>query len=237
MNIALLTAAGTGTRTNQDIPKQFIHVENKPILIYTLEAFQMHPGIDAIIVVGLSGWVDILWAYAKQFNISKLKWVVEGGDTGQESIKNGIIELSQYCDKNDVVIVHDGNRPMVSQDIITDALIKYRQYGSAVAAIPCTEAVFESENGVESERTIPREQLYRTQTPHVYKLDKLIWAHEEAYRNGIENTAASCTLMNKLGEKVFFSLGSEKNIKITTIEDIEIFKSLLNAKNDAWIKA
>ncbi len=236
MNIALLTAAGTGTRTHQDIPKQFIHVENKPIIIYTMEAFQINPSIDAILVVGLAGWIDIIWAYAKQFNITKLKWVVEGGSTGQESIKKGLLELSKRYDKNDVVIVHDGNRPMVSQDIITDALIKYKQYGSAIAAIPCTEAVFESEDGIESDQTIPREKLYRTQTPHVYELGKLLWAHEEADSKGIENTAASCSLMNALGEKIFFSLGSEKNIKITTIEDIEIFKALLHSKNDAWIK-
>lgn len=237
MNIALLTAAGIGTRTYQDIPKQFIHVENKPIIIYTLEAFQMHPSIDAIIVVGLPGWLDILKAYAKQFNITKLKWIVEGGSTGQESIKNGILEISKHCDQNDVVIVHDGNRPMVSQDIITDALIKYKKYGSAVTAIPCTEAIFESIDGIESERTIPREMLYRTQTPHVYQLEKLLWAHREAEKRGIENTAASCSLMNALGEKVYLSLGSEKNIKITTIEDIEIFKALLHSNNDAWIKA
>jgi 2-C-methyl-D-erythritol 4-phosphate cytidylyltransferase len=236
MNIALLTAAGTGTRTFQDIPKQFIHVDNKPIIIYTLEAFQMHPSIDAIIVVGLKGWLDILWAYAKQFNITKLEWVIEGGKTGQESINRGLSELSKHCNRNDVVLIHDGNRPMVSQDIITDALIKYKQYGCAVAAIPCAEAVFESEDGVESERTIPREKLYRTQTPHVYRLDKLLWAHDQAKNKGVMNTAATCSLMNLLGEKIYFSLGSEKNIKITTVEDIEIFKALLFSKNDVWIK-
>ncbi|GEP65539.1 2-C-methyl-D-erythritol 4-phosphate cytidylyltransferase [Clostridium beijerinckii] len=236
MNIALLTAGGIGTRAHQDIPKQFIHVENKPIIIYTMEAFQKHPSIDAIIVVGLSAWIEILWAYAKQFNITKLKWVVEGGKTGQESIKNGLMELSKHCNIDDVVLVHDGNRPFVSQDIITDSLIKHKRYGSAIASIPCTEAVFQSEDGIESENTIPREKLYRTQTPHVYKLGKLLWAHEEAEKRGIINTAASCSLMNALGEKIYFSLGSEKNIKITTVEDIEIFKALLHSNNDAWIK-
>ena len=93
MNIALLTAGGTGTRMHQDIPKQFLHVKNKPILIYTLEAFERHPSIDAIIVVGLERWIDIIWAYAKQFNITKLKWVVSGGNTGHESIRNGLLEL------------------------------------------------------------------------------------------------------------------------------------------------
>ena len=97
MNIALLTAGGVGNRMHQEIPKQFLHVQNKPILIYTLESFQQHPSIDAIIVVGLEGWMDIIWAYAKQYNITKLKWVVAGGKTGQDSIKNGLNELKNHC--------------------------------------------------------------------------------------------------------------------------------------------
>ncbi len=236
MNIVLLTAAGSGTRTNQDIPKQFLHVNNKPIIIYTMEAFQKHPSIDSIITVGLQGWLEILWAYAKQFNISKLKWIVPGGITGQESIRNGLEELKLNCSGDDIVLVHDGNRPLVSQDVITNSLVKFKKYGCAVAAVPCIEAVFKSDDGVSSDLTIPREQLYRTQTPHVYKLSKLLWAHEQAKLKNITNTAATCSLMNALGESIYFSAGSEKNIKITTIEDIEIFKALLSAKNEAWIK-
>ena len=165
-NIALLTAAGSGTRVHQDIPKQFLHVNNKPIIIYTLEAFQRHPNIDEICVVILKGWEEILKAYARQFNITKLKYVVEGGKSGQESIYNGLMAIREVRTEDDVVLVHDGNRPMVSQDVITDSLVKYAQYGSAVAAIPCTEVVFVSETGTESEKSITIEMLWRTQTPH-----------------------------------------------------------------------
>ena len=236
MNIALLTAAGTGSRTHQDIPKQFIHVNNKPIIIYTLEAFQQHPNIDQICVVILKGWEEILWAYSKQFNITKLKYVVIGGDTGQESIKNGLFAIRKNATDEDVIIIHDGNRPMVGQELITDSLVKYKQYGSAVAAIPCTEVVFVSKEGNESNKSIPREELWRTQTPHVYKLGELITAHIEAEKQGISNMAASCALMEALGKTTYFSKGSEKNIKITTVEDIEIFSALLAAKNEEWIK-
>lgn len=236
MNIALLTAAGSGTRTHQDIPKQFIHVNNKPIIIYTLEAFQKHPNIDAIVVVILKGWSDILWAYAKQFNITKLRYVVLGGETGQESIYHGLQTIKEHFSEEDVVMVHDGNRPLVSQDIITDSFVTYQKYGCAVSAIPCTEVVFVSEDHLTSESSIPREKLLRTQTPHTYKLKRLLWAHEEAARRGIASTAASCSLFEALGEKSYFSLGSEKNLKITTAEDIEIFKALLTARNDEWIK-
>lgn len=126
MNIALLTAAGSGTRMHQDIPKQFIHVDNKPVIVYTMEAFQNHPSIDAIIVVTLESWSAVLWAYAKQFNITKLRWVVPGGETGQESIKNGLETIKKELPNEDVVVmVHDGNRPLVTSEVISDSLATY----------------------------------------------------------------------------------------------------------------
>ncbi len=234
--IAILTAGGTGTRTHQDIPKQFLNVDNKPIIVYTLEAFQQHPYIDEICVAILAGWDQILWAYAKQFNITKLKYVVTGGASGQESIYHGLEAIRQDHKDDDVVVVHDGNRPMVTQDMITDNLVKQKRYGSAVAAIPCTEVVFISENKIDAEKSIPRENLQRTQTPHSYFLGDLWAAHQAAKEMGITETAASCSLMEALGKKTYFSKGSEKNLKITTVEDIEIFKALLHAKNDTWIK-
>ena len=237
MNVALLTAAGSGTRMRQDIPKQFIHVENKPIIIHTMEAFQNHPSIDAIIVVTIPSWVDVVKAYANQFNITKLRWVVPGGETGQESIYNGLKTLEKELDPSDVVMIHDGNRCLVAGEIISDSLATFKKHGSAVAAIPCVEAVFRSnDNGISSDISIPREQLFRTQTPHTYTLEKLLWAHSQAKEKGIVNTAASCTLMQELGDKIYFSRGSEENLKITTVDDLMIFKALLHTKKDNWLK-
>lgn len=234
--VAILTAGGIGSRTHQDIPKQFLTVDNKPILVYTLEAFQQHPNVDEICVSILEGWDQILWAYAKQFNITKLKYVVTGGATGQDSIFNGLQAIRNDHVDEDIVIIHDGNRPMVSQDIITDNLVKQQQYGSAVATVPCTEVVFVSENKLDSVKSIPREDLQRTQTPHSYRLGDIWNAHMRAKELGITNTAASCSLMEALGKRTYFSQGSEKNLKITTVEDIEIFKALLSSKKDAWLK-
>ncbi len=236
MNVALLTAAGSGTRMHQDIPKQFIHVDNKPVIIYTLEAFQAHPSIDAIVVVTLESWSAVLWAYAKQFNITKLKWVIPGGQTGQESIKKGLDLLKSELSDEDVVMIHDGNRPLVSSEIISDSLATFSRYGSAVAAIPCTEVVFETDDGLSSMVSTPRERLRRTQTPHTYRLGELYAAHEEALRRGITNTAASCMLMKELGRMTYFSKGSEENLKITTLDDLKIFKALLHMGQDSWIK-
>ena len=237
MTVALLTAAGVGTRMGQDIPKQFIHVENKPLIIHTLEAFQRHPGIDAIIVVTLDSWMEVLRAYAKQFNISKLRWIVPGGTTGQESIFNGLACLKKEMDSDTVVMIHDGNRCLVSDEIISNSLATFARYGDAVAAIPCVEAVFRSnDEGQSSTVCIPREQLFRTQTPHTYTLAKLLWAHEEAGKRKIEGTAASCVLMQMLGETIHFSKGSETNVKITTVDDMKIFEALLHATNNNWLK-
>lgn len=236
MNIVLLTAAGSGSRMHQDIPKQFLTVDNKPIIVYTMEAFQNHPSIDAIIVVTINSWKDVLLAYAKQFNITKLKWVVAGGDSGQQSIYNGLLELKKHINDDDVVMIHDGNRPLVSEDIISDSLAVYAKHGSAVAVIPCTEVVFESDNGYSSCVSTPRERLFRTQTPHTYKFSEIFNAHLEANKNGITNTAASCMLMKELGKMTYFSKGSEENIKITTTDDLKIFSAILHTKMDKWIK-
>ena len=119
-NIALLIAGGSGNRMHQDIPKQFITVNERPVIVYTLEAFENHPEIDAIAVVCIEGWEQVLWAYSKQFNITKLKYVVCGGKNGQDSIRNGVMELEKHYDSNDLVLIHDAIRPMVSEEIITD---------------------------------------------------------------------------------------------------------------------
>ncbi len=230
MNVALLTAAGSGTRMRLDIPKQFLHVEEKPVIIYTMEAFQNHPSIDAIIVVTIDAWSSVLWAYAKQFGITKLRWVVPGGDSGQASIRKGLDVLSKELTDEDVVLVHDGNRPLVSSQIISDSLATFARCGSAVAAIPCTEVVFESDDGISSMVSTPRERLLRTQTPHTYRLGDLYGAHLEAEKRGITNTAASCMLMKELGKMTYFSKGSEENLKITTQEDLKIFRALLKLR-------
>lgn len=227
MNIALLTAAGRSSRMKMETPKQFIFVNGCPVIVHTMRAFERHPEIDAIIVVTLDKWRNTISAYAEEFGISKLKWFADGGETNQESIKNGLFELEKHCKGDDVVIVHDGNRPMISQEIISDSLATYREHGSAVAAIPCIEAIFRSQDGVVSEESIPREELFRTQTPHTYSLKKLLKAHKMADESYIKNTTATCMLMRELGEKIYFSKGSDKNLKITVQDDLEIFKALL----------
>ena len=136
-NIALIIAGGVGARMHQDIPKQFMNVNDRPIIVYTLQAFQNHPNIDAIEVVCLDGWHDILRAYCKQFEITKLENIVSGGETGQDSIRNGLYDIAKrYKDDDDIVLIHDSIRPMVSQDIISDNIRVCIEFGNATTVIP-----------------------------------------------------------------------------------------------------
>lgn len=236
MNIGLIIAGGSGQRMGQEIPKQFLNVNEKPVIIYTLEAFQNHPYIDAIAVVCIEGWEEMLSAYARQFNITKLKHIIPGGENGQSSIRNGVFELEKHYDGDDIVLIHDAIRPMVSNEIISDCIITTKQKGCAIATIPCAEAMLETEDGKVSTGSYPRDRLKRTQTPQGFRLHDICDLHRRALEAGITNSVASCTLKIEMGEQVYFSAGSEKNIKLTTVEDIDIFKALLLEKRSNWLK-
>ncbi len=238
MTVAIIIAGGSGHRMGQDIPKQFINVYDKPILIYTLEGFQKHPQIDAIEVVCLDGWHDVVWAYSKQFGIDKLKWVVSGGDTGQESIRNGVYNLEGVCKDNDIVIIHDGIRPLVDETVLSDVIIKCSQYGNAVSSMPYNEQIFVADDEKSTIKYIPRETLRRVVTPQAYKYGKLVSAYREAFEKeiGIYGSSYANTMMVELGERLYFASGSDKNIKLTTKDDLELFKAYLKSDKDNWLK-
>lgn len=236
MNIALIIAGGVGSRMGQDIPKQFINVNNKPVIIYTLEAFQNHPNIDEIEVVCLDGWHEILRAYARQFGITKLVNIVSGGVNGQDSIRNGVSDISKrHSGDDDIVLIHDSIRPMVSPDIISDNIRVCKMYGNATVVVPCNTAMLKSEDSVVSTSQISRDTVKMTQTPQSFHLNDLVSAHRQALDKGITSSVSSCTMYVELGREVFLSKGSEKNLKLTTVDDIEIFKALLVTKKENWM--
>lgn len=238
MNIAIIIAGGSGNRMGQDIPKQFMHVDGCPIIIHTMKAFQVHPDINGIAVVCLEGWETVLQSYANQFSITKLKWIFPGGKSGMESIHNGIYGLKEAgCEDEDLVLIHDAVRPLLSQDIISSNIAICKKYGYAVTGIKCREAILESEDGFTTSTSIPRDRLIRTQTPQTFRLKNIIGAHEEAKMKGIADSVASCTLVAELGGRIMHIVpGSEKNIKITTVEDLEILKALMHIEKESWLK-
>lgn len=238
MTIALIIAGGSGHRMGQDIPKQFINVYDKPVLIYTLEGFQKHPQIDAIEVVCIDGWHEVLWAYAKQFGIDKLKWVVSGGKTGQESIRNGVYSLEGKASDEDIIIIHDGIRPLVDETVLTDVILKAQKYGNAVTSLPYNEQIFVIDDEISTTKYIPRETLRRVSTPQAYRFGTLNARYHEAFEKevGIYGSSYTNTMMVELGERLYFAAGSEKNIKLTTKDDLDMFKAYLKADKDNWLK-
>lgn len=240
MNVAILIAGGSGHRMGQDIPKQFINVYDKPVIVYTLESFQQHPLVDAIEVVCLDGWDNILWAYAKQFNIDKLKWVVPGGNSGQESIRNGVFYLEGKCSEGDIVIIHDGVRPLIDDTILTDVIRTAEKYGNGVTSRPVNEQVFWVGKDDETTTTsyIPREQLRIVATPQAYEFTNLEKRYHEAFEKniGVDGSNYTNTMMVQLGETLHFAAGSDRNIKLTTKDNLEIFKATLKADKDEWLK-
>lgn len=239
MNIALITAGGCGNRMGQDIPKQFMCIDNRPVIIYTLQSFQFCPEIDAIAVVCLKGWEVFLRAYANQYNISKLKWIFEGGDSNQASIRNGIDGLRKAnCKDDDIVLIHDGVRPLVSNTIIHNNIEVCKKHGYAVTGLLCKEAIMELVDNTVRGIEIPRERLVRTQTPHTYHLGTIIEAHNKAEEKGISNTVASCTLLASLGiNDQHLVKGTEKNgLKLTQPEDVELFKAMTATSPEDWMK-
>lgn len=240
MNIAIIIAGGSGNRMGQDIPKQFINVYDKPVLIYTLEGFQKHPLIDAIEVVCISGWENMVQAYANQFNITKLKWIVPGGGSAQESIRNGVFNLEDKCSDDDTIIIHDGIRPLVDDTVLTDVIKKAQKYGNAVTSMPYNEQIFVVSKDDESTTTqfIPRETLRRVSTPQAYNFELLNDKYHEAFDKGIGIVGShyTNTMMVELGVRLHFAKGSDKNIKLTTKDDLELFKGYLTKGDDKWIK-
>ena len=234
MNIALIIAGGSGKRMGQDIPKQFLSVENVPIIIHTLQCFEQHPDIALIAVVCLEGWESVLQSYAVQYKISKLKYIFPGGSSGMESIHNGIYGLKEAgFNDDDLVLIHDAVRPMLSQEIISSNIAICKAYGYAITGIKCREAILESKDGFTSTSSIPRDMLIRTQTPQTFRLKNIIDVHNEAASKGITKSVASCTLCAELGNREMHIVpGSEKNIKITTMEDLDILKALMHTSKE-----
>lgn len=228
MNIVIIIAGGSGKRMLMDIPKQFLSVFDKPVIAYTMEAFQKNPNVDQICVVTLPGWTDAVAAYGKQYGISKLTHICRGGVSGFDSIHNGLLEIKDVAKDDDVVMIHDAIRPMVSQEIINDCIVKCKEFGNAVSVIPCQEVMLETtDEGATSGISIPRDNLKRTQTPQAVLYGEFLKLHNDAIAHGNTASIATASLLIEEGRTVHLSAGSEKNIKLTTPDDLDIFKALL----------
>ena len=232
MNVAVVIAGGVGSRMGMDVPKQFITIDNKPILIYTLECFQNHPMVDYIELVCIDGWQETASRYAEKYGITKLQEIVTGGETGQESIRNGVYSLKSHAKDDDIVIIHDGIRPLVDQSVLSDVIVKCKKYGNAVTSMPYNEQIFIKDDEYSTTKYIPRETLRRVATPQAYTFGLLYEKYQEAFEKkiGIYGSSYTNTMMVDLGVKLYFAAGSDRNIKLTTKDDLDLFLGYIKAK-------
>lgn len=223
---AMLFAGGTGTRMkSENIPKQFIEVDGKPIIIRTLENFAFHPLVDDIVIACIASGIDHLKKLIEQYRIPKVINIVEGGSSGFESIHNGLVEVAKNADESDVVLICDGVRPVMSEQLISECIELAKEYETAVPVVRSIDSVLVSEDGKSCNVNMPRENMYITQAPQGYTLRRIMWAHDEAARRGLVNPTSSADLMIELGETVRIFIGERDNIKVTTPEDLFTLRS------------
>lgn len=228
-NIAIIFAGGSGARMGSGLPKQFIEVNGKPIIIHTLENFEDHPDIDAIYVACRKDYIGKLEKCAKRFWISKLKKIVPGGSTGQDSIYNALAAASKDYPEDSVVLIHDGVRPCITAETIDDDLKCVAEHENAVTCTALFETPVISENGTHVEELPPRDKFYTAQAPQCFRLGRVMEAHEKIRKTnpGYEGIVDTCTLMKNFGEEIAIVAGPRGNIKVTTPEDLYTFRAMI----------
>lgn len=235
MNCALIFAGGTGQRMNSKTrPKQFLELHGKPIIIYTIEVFENHPDIDAIVVVCLKDWIPFLKKKLEHYDIEKVIAVVPGGASGQASIRNGVNSLYESCPGGSTVLVHDGVRPLVDEDTITRCLRSVEENGNAITSVPAIETIVQEADG-DITNIIDRKECMMAKAPQCFVLRDLKAAHDKAQADGLDEFIDSASLMRHYGYDLHVVEGSPENIKITTPSDFYIFRAFVDARESSQI--
>ncbi len=230
-NIAIIFAGGSGTRMGiKDIPKQFLEINNIPIIIHTLKIFDNHPNIDEIYIGCIASWLDYLKNIVKDFNLKKVKSIIEGGDTGQDTIYKILKEARCYNDGDSIVLIHDGVRPYIPSEVIDNNIEAVKKYGTAITCTTANETILLSKNGVKVDAVPIRKEMFLGQAPQSFVLDDILDAHEQIRKinPNYENISDSCTLYNQLGKDVHMVQGAKGNLKITDSIDYFIMTAILN---------
>jgi D-ribitol-5-phosphate cytidylyltransferase len=226
MNVAIIFAGGLGSRMSAGaLPKQFLEVHGKPIIIHTLEHFEYHPEVDAIAIAILPSHHEHIRRLLKQYEISKIKWIVDGGDTGQVSRHRALRAVADECPLDSVVLIHDGVRPLINAQLISDNIQSVLKHGSGITCTALNETVVSS-TAYHIDDVIPREHIYAAQAPQSFLLGEILGLYEQAVTDGELNSIDSCSLMHRYGREIFRVDGPRSNIKITTSEDFDLCRAL-----------
>ena len=213
-NYVILLAGGVGKRMGTDIPKQFLEVDGKPIIVYSIENFQKNPQIEKIVVVCVKDWIDKTWELVKKYSLSKVEWIIEGGSTGHDSIRNGVFFLKDKVDPDDHIIVHDAVRPVLPQKAIDEVIRVSHEKGNASSSIECHPPIVYTEDHESGITDVDREHVMLTASPQAFKYSLALKCYEQAEAEDYH-------------ERVYFAKGTSCNIKITRKEDLALFEALL----------
>lgn len=237
MITAVVFAGGVGRRMHsKDIPKQFLKLHDKPIIIHTLEIFEASPEIDAIVVSCVSDYIGYLNSLISKFNLKKVQRIVPGGSTGQESIFNGLKAAQEIGNRDkDIVLIHDGVRPLINQKTISDNIKSVRKNGSAITSVKAKETIIVVDEDEAIQSVNNRSQSRLARAPQSFYLNDILNAHEQAIKENKKDFIDSCSMMTFYGKKLFLVDGPQENIKITTPDDFYTMRALLDAKENAQI--
>ena len=236
MNIAVIFAGGTGQRMNtKTLPKQFLELHGKPILVYTLEHFEKHRQIDGIVLVCVQDWLDYCEKLLQKYHIKKVKAVVPGGQSGQESIRNGLNKAAELFPQDSVVLIHDGVRPLIDEETISKDIAGVQQNGSAITVSPAIETIALRSDTGEVGEIIERSRCQMAKAPQCFYLKDILSAHKKAQQENRNDFIDSASLMRHYGHSLFTVEGPTENIKITTPSDFYLFRALLDARENSQI--
>lgn len=228
MNTAIILAGGIGSRVGGDIPKQFLTIKDVPIIAYTLEHFQRCADIDSIVVVCLKGWENEIEKCRNDFGIDKIIRVISGGKNSFESISAGVLGISDIMDPKGIVVIHDSVRPIISSEMISDCIDVAKIHGNGCASIPMNETIVKKKSKISGSENIDRSSVMRVQTPQAYRYDLISNLYSKAHEKGVSDSIYANTLFLEFGGEIFFSKGSETNLKVTSRKDLDIIEILIN---------
>jgi len=235
-NIAIIFSGGVGTRMDtKAIPKQFLKLHGKPIIVYTLEQFQSHPEIDAIVIAIVADWMDYMKELIVRYQLTKVVDVVEGGKTGQSSIYNGLQSAARLFTTDSTVLIHDGVRPLINQQIISANIDQVKKSGNAITTSPTIETFVVVDDDMLVQDVPLRKHSRLAKAPQSFILNDIIVVHQKALNDGILDSIDSCTLMNQYGHQVTLVEGPVENIKITTPTDYFMFRAIVESRENSQI--
>ena len=231
-NYVVLLAGGVGKRMGADVPKQFLEVKNKPIIVYSIENFQRNPQIEKIVVVCVREWIDYVHELVEKYGLTKVAWVIEGGNTGHDSIRNGVFFLTDKIQEDDFIILHDAVRPVLPQKAIDEVIRVAHEKGNASSSIACHPPIVYTEDFESGISDIDREHVMLTASPQAFQYSLALKCYEKAELENKHNFTFTSSLLIHYGERVFFAKGTTNNIKITTKEDLALFSALLEVPEE-----